>query len=300
MNAQLFTVFIATSLVIFVPSVYSQCDDGWVAFANAKCYKLFDDYVDRDKAEEKCQQGQLGEDEPSLGLIKTNAEQKFVSNYVFNVLGVTDGVWIGARRIDNETNFLWNDETDVVHANWASGFPTDDERRECVRIVSDLTRGPRNGDWMDTTCSARNLVLCQKLQNWSLVDIRKQLLDVREKMIPIGFIYTELPGHPTPSKLWPYLQWQEISESFAGDFFRVVGQGSEPFGIAQDECAPRLSQLPAGSNFANGITFTGHSKGSESDNLKGVGQVKSETLFHMTDCEIRPQNQAVRVWKRIA
>ena len=43
----------------------------------------------------------------------------------------------------------------------------------------------------------------------------------KQDHIPIGLIYTQLPNQSEPQILWPLLKWTDITEQYAGLFFRA-------------------------------------------------------------------------------
>jgi len=123
--------------------------------------------------------------------------------------------------------------------------------------------------------------------------------------VPIGFIYVQLPNQPDPKSLWPTVEWKNVTSDYAGLFFRAEGRGSEAFGKAQDENAPRLTgvwndwftpvnyvaNISANSDWNKPVS-TGPALGSDYKDLHwGL-------RFRVSSGEIRPRNQAVRIWKR--
>lgn len=44
-----------------------------------------------------------------------------------------------------------------------------------------------------------------------------------EEQFPLGYIYVQLPQQSEPSALYPKANWQNISATYAGQFFRVEG-----------------------------------------------------------------------------
>jgi len=91
-------------------------------------------------------------------------------------------------------------------------------------------------------------------------------------------------------------------------FFRVSGRNAAEFGKAQGENVPRLSSVNSRTEKATGQSKR-HSveiiPGSTSarlwtrDDIHGMKTLLS-TSFTMNGREVRPQNYAVRVWKRVA
>ncbi len=174
------------------------------------------------------------------------------------------------------------------------------------------------GKWANQPYNKRNLVVCQKMQNWSisrlqniLLEVRKELKETQQQLnlqhinpIPIGFIYTQLPDQPDPKTLWSTLEWKEVTSDYAGLFFRAEGKGSATYGQIQEENSPRITDLDyQSSNFSNpaklnprwsSTVYTGDhvTNSSLSDTQYGL-------RFMVSSGEVRPRNQAIRIWKRI-
>jgi len=137
--------------------------------------------------------------------------------------------------------------------------------------------------------------------------VRQIVQEELDKMIPDGFIYVQYPGQPSPQTLWPLLKWNDVSDQYAGHFFRVVGGNAAEFGKAQGENVPRLSHVNSRMEKATGQSERKDidiSPGQTSarlwtgDDVGGKGTLIS-TSFTMTGGEVRPKNFAVRVWKRV-
>jgi len=69
--------------------------------------------------------------------------------------------------------------------------------------------------------------------------------------VPVGYIYTELPGLSAPQAIWPNFLWADESARFAGQFFRVIGSGSGGWGAVQSACAPRISNMRYGGDYGH-------------------------------------------------
>jgi hypothetical protein len=102
--------------------------------------------------------------------------------YIF-LYGADANFWIGAkRRPENVNEFVSNYGSVIDYDNFGEGFPTLETRRGCVMMeselskqfsnISDLDQRAVNGEWRDMTCNMPNLVLCQKLQSWSLPQLQ--------------------------------------------------------------------------------------------------------------------------------
>jgi hypothetical protein len=123
---------------------------------------------------------------------------------------------------------------------------------------------------------------------------------VDEKLIPIGFIYSQFPDQPEPGILWPRFQWEDMSPQFSGLFFRVLGQGSDLMGRVQPENSPRLTTVKyhEGSDTCGPIELI---PGTESQKLATAGyDGKWRSLsFTVSGGEVRPKNMAFKLFKRI-
>jgi hypothetical protein len=201
----------------------------------------------------------------------------------------------------------------------------------------DLYDGPSNGEWTDIPCRKRNLVVCQKVQNWTVVRIQENLMKAIREMkavseesrqmkavaasvlaslqtlIPVGFVYVEMSGQRQPKQLWPTFEWADVSADYGGLFFRVLGNDSAPFGTIQEPSAPRLvavdRQDTSGCTSLCPVKADGEWSGSVSasegytgyNSYGSRGSYVSRSLrFKVSNDEVKPRNQAIRVWKRIA
>jgi hypothetical protein len=125
--------------------------------------------------------------------------------------------------------------------------------------------------------------------------------------VPIGFIYTQLPKQPEPNTLWPSSKWEDVSKLYAGLFFRVLGENSSDFGV-QEESDRSLTEVSNMFATVRDLTYkVGVPKnGTVSDILYSGDYTSSNNYmtrtmlkFRTSNDEIRPKNQAIRIWKRI-
>ena len=148
--------------------------------------------------------------------------------------------------------------------------------------------------------------------------------------VPIGFIYVQLPYEQSPKEIWPsnWYSWTEVSEAYAGVFFRVVGGNAAKFGNTQEADAPHIDKIlqkwcwtnddntcskgatsydsePA--DVKRNISLSGSSSESWSDPIWSANKYRkgdqsssmsNYLTFHNSGGEIRPLNMAVKVWKR--
>jgi hypothetical protein len=187
----------------------SPCGD-WVSYKEEKCFKIFDkaglqSYED---AEKTCQKQENGS---SLITIRFLEEQEFISNF-FKTNKIADNVWIGVKYTSNK--YKWTDDSDLVFTNWAEGSPKN-KTDHCVQLHSDETSF---GKLSDVLCNKKNLVVCQKMQTWSLSHLQKLLLNTIKNPFPIGFIYVQLPNEKSPTEIWPWMIWNDVSSAYAGVF----------------------------------------------------------------------------------
>jgi hypothetical protein len=270
----------------------SPCGD-WEPYKEKKCFKIFDKvglqtYED---AEKTCHQQ---ENSSSLVSIRFQEEQEFITN-LFKTHKAANDVWIGVKY--NNNKYKWNDDSDLVFTNWAQGSPKN-KTDHCVQMNSDETSF---GKWSDVLCDKKNLVVCQKRQTWSLSRLQEILLDVKLNPVPIGFIYVQLPNKKSPTEIWSWMTWKDITSSYAGLFFRAEGGNAAPFGKIQSENSPRLSQIDQAHEAETGAeTPFDVIPGSWSPYVF-AGKFESPNnhlRFLVSSGEVRPRNMAIRVLER--
>ena len=116
-----------------------------------------------------------------------------------------------------------------------------------------IPEGKYRGSWIDEPCAKKNLVVCQRMQVWTIERLQRTLLWLQKMFserlqylernpVPIGFIYTQLPNEKLPTEIWttPFIKWSDISSHYEGIFFRVSGGDSAPFGLLQQDYAPHI------------------------------------------------------------
>lgn len=127
---------------------------------------------------------------------------------------------------------------------------------------------------------------------------------LKHNPVPVGFIYIQLGGQPEPGQIWPGLQWQHITPNYAGKFFRAEGAGSAPFGQVQGENAPRLAAVHKWDGNDVDVGEYGLTPGAWSPriltgNPGPHGYDHPDALsFLVSGGEVRPANQAIRIWRR--
>jgi hypothetical protein len=172
------------------------CDGSeWIAYKDEKCFKLIRKWATHKEAEDICKEERLQTDlyTPRLVSIKSATEQEYLTNFVFDKSGVQVSVWIGARRLpENSNEFVWNDGSVIDFTNWVEGSPTEEIGRDCVEMqsrfmrkfsnISDSNLRGINGKWRDVICESGNYVICQKLQAWSFPKLQQTFLDARKEL----------------------------------------------------------------------------------------------------------------------
>lgn len=209
-----------------------------------------------------------------------------------------------------------------------------------VRPISHKKSDSLTAYWEDVSCQQRNLAVCQKPLVWTLQDavdeiiqLRKELqaannellvikrnlfttntkltatntklVAVDKRVVPVGSIYIEYYGQPNPKTLWPALKWSDISNTYAGLFFRAIGGASASWGAKQSACAPRFTKLehkdiPDNQPQSTSFPTSGWSPFSIVSRHKYNWDMLEPVRFYTEHCEVRPNNQAIRIWKRVA
>lgn len=132
--------------------------------------------------------------------------------------------------------------------------------------------------------------------------------------LPIGFIYFQLRGQATPDALFGTLgKWQDVSSTYAGEFFRAVGGNSGSFGATQTEGLPNITAFIASDRlglyvqeYSNGAVTSSKAAlaGAPATIEGGATQFefnasRSNSIYGSSS-HVTPYNSAVRIWKKIA
>ncbi|XP_021967010.2 uncharacterized protein LOC110862122 isoform X1 [Folsomia candida] len=124
-------------------------------------------------------------------------------------------------------------------------------------------------------------------------------------LIPSGFIYTQYPGQADPTTLFPTYTWTDVTTEYAGQFFRAEGGNSATFGTPQAESSPKITTISWG-NAAPGTTWPTSIQIADGVSphmfvsTGGDGPVDGISVTATGYAtEVRPVNQAIRIWKRV-
>lgn len=115
----------------------------------------------------------------SLITINSLEEQQFVEDLLFNQNKVIDNIWLGARRDYKTGQFEWDmkNRTRLTFTNW-DGKLRNQSNYDCAQIISDFEG---KGKWINTNCKRRNIIVCQKMQNWGIMGVQIQLLRLQRE-----------------------------------------------------------------------------------------------------------------------
>lgn len=132
--------------------------------------------------------------------------------------------------------------------------------------------------------------------------------------LPIGFIYLQLRGQSTPDMIFGTSgKWQDVSNLYAGEFFRANGGNSSSFGTVQQEGLPNIT----GQFDTSSVGILGDSTGALQTSDFGQWEINftyrtntrnSKVTFNASQSNgiygasshVTPYNSSVRVWKKIA
>jgi hypothetical protein len=85
----------------------------------------------------------------------------------------------------NSNKFKWADESDLSFTNWAEVSLSNKTGNNCVKMVPE---GTSIGKRVDEPCNKKNLVVCRKMQNWSISHLQNTLLHQRNILKGSEFI----------------------------------------------------------------------------------------------------------------
>lgn len=129
--------------------------------------------------------------------------------------------------------------------------------------------------------------------------------------LPVGFIYIQLRNQSTPDELFGSSgKWQDISATYAGEFFRAVGGNSGSFGTTQAEGLPNITgsigtpnrggfQVASGAFYLTGGVPAAASEGGWQPQSANFDASRSNSIYG-SSTHVTPYNSAVRIWKKIA
>ncbi len=152
--------------------------------------------------------------------------------------------------------------------------------------------------------------------------------DALNAAVPVGFIYVQFPKHKSPQQIWGgkevsapdntlpanTMQWKNVSNNYAGCFFRAEGKGYQA-DTAQNFKSQSNPQLDAGRNVYGSFgAFSDHGKHAVQTigGSNGTNYAKAGYLWRTIDInasrnwgsphtknEFRPVNYTVKVWERL-
>ena len=277
-----------------------NCGEDWISYSDTKCFKVLDIKGSETEGKAKCSKLDMSSTLITIGSLN---EQKFIEKLVQKYNTLSDRVWIGLEWNDN--SFKWMDGSDVSYEDWDENAVKNGNNK-CVQMS---LSNSELGKWIDDDCTRKYLIACQKKQSSKTVmtqqinNLTKVVENLSLEVIPIGFLYTRFPYQSSPDVLWPNMKWTEVTQSYAGLFFRAEGNGSLNFGHTQQDNAPHLTGVGTlKNNGANPIIPIDTKIGGTSGWIyTGDGNVNDKRIFlnfKMSGGEVRPKNMAVKIWKR--
>lgn len=129
---------------------------------------------------------------------------------------------------------------------------------------------------------------------------------------PLDFIYIQFRNQKDPNALYPGTTWENVSNTYAGRFFRAEGGDSAKFGQVQGGGLPNIEgifSIGDGASFINSPSgafykFTGSVAYMGNSSQRGLNtahfSAKYSNPLYGAASEVRPINETVRIWKRIA
>ncbi len=132
--------------------------------------------------------------------------------------------------------------------------------------------------------------------------------------LPVGFIYIQLRGQSTPDELFGSSgKWQDISNTYAGEFFRAVGGNSGNFGNTQSEGLPNIIGNSGPIHLAQYQNSAGTGALRQIDGGIAMGSAVNvinrpiitfnaslSNSIYGASTHVTPYNSAVRIWKKIS
>ncbi len=138
--------------------------------------------------------------------------------------------------------------------------------------------------------------------------MNQQISGMNKILIPIGFIFIQLPNRNSPQEIWPSMTWTDISTQYSNVFFRVLGDKTASFGNVQEENVNKITNIisrygsygnvPSWGPSYMDVTCpeSGWSEWIWFGNSEGGRSIFNQ--FYYSGGEVRPRNMAIKVWKR--
>lgn len=134
--------------------------------------------------------------------------------------------------------------------------------------------------------------------------------------LPEDFIYVQFRGQKSPEELYPGTDWEDVSSTYAGRFFRAAGGSAVAFGKQQGGGLPNITGYfqwatnPPPGRYTRGGAFFGNGTDRYISANNGGSYLyddmdvnfnasRSSSLYGAAT-EVRPINETIRIWKRIA
>lgn len=122
---------------------------------------------------------------------------------------------------------------------------------------------------------------------------------------PLDFIYPQFKGEKEPNALFPGTTWENISNQHAGRFFRAEGGSAASFGSQQAGGLPNITGTTGGCDDNSGSWAgafyvagrVGDCSGDRAGAYGGFDASRCNSLYGAAS-EVRPENEAFRIWKR--
>jgi hypothetical protein len=124
---------------------------------------------------------------------------------------------------------------------------------------------------------------------------------------PVGVVYIQYPQQSAPNALWPNTNWVDISNNYAGSFFRAEGGRASAFESGQQGDAIRNITGQAGGlddGMETGLSGPFYDGGGHAYDAQSQGSGSGWKLRFdasrvvPTAEENRPVNYTIRIWKR--
>ena len=242
-------------------------------------------------------------------------------------------------KIINSEGKIMADNLSVILGSFAllNELSINDEKLKDILSVnkggtgSDNFQGAANNILKDAA-EATTMADSEFLYIYSGGNVKKlslsSLNNILKASLPTGFIYIQLRGQSTPDVLFNTTgKWQDISSTYAGEFFRAVGGNSASFGSKQNEGLPTFNivtdravqgqgkVLPKGEKLTSankGLGGMASTQGYNGTSAVAIGTGNTSFIqspfpyfvpnnsIYGASTHVTPYNSAVRIWKKIS
>ncbi|XP_028446708.1 galactose-specific lectin nattectin-like [Perca flavescens] len=129
----------------------APCPPGWTQLGS-RCFAFYIQTKTWSDAETVCQAAG-----GNLASIHSDAEHKFLKDFIIQVSGTQKTSWIGGTDAVKEGTWMWSDGSKFDYKSWNAGEPNNLGGENCLTM-----NWPGANNWNDWACTNQASFVCSK------------------------------------------------------------------------------------------------------------------------------------------